>query len=785
MRSLRYAVRQLLATPGFTAIAVLITAIGIGAATTMFSIVDAVVLKPFALPDPGRLVVVYETNLERNVPFFATSVPNYVDFKARAKGFSSLAAVYWRAMNLTGRGEPELIQVRAMTASFLPTLGVRMAKGRAFTAEEDRPNGPKVAVISDGFWRRYFGGRADVVGGTLRLDGDAYTVLGVAAPVPLPGDIEIGIPAAFDVAREERTDHGLEVYGRLAPGVSLEAADAELHAIAADVARTYQAPAEQGWRTRLVPLAQDVVGESLRRTLGVLLGAVALLLLVASANLSNLLLVRASARTFELAVRKALGETRARAIGQLLVESVVVTAVGGALGVLLALWAVEALREVPNPRVTDIAIDLRVLGAAVLATLTAGVFAGVVPAIRASGIPPQEALQAHAARLAPRSRLRDGMVIAQLALSLTLLVGAVLVARSFWTLLAVDPGFTSEGAVTLAMRPSMDAEPFYTEVLARVRALPGVESAGLISALPLTGPGTSNNVFAIGASQLAAGQSIQAAWRLVDGGYFDAMQIPVVRGATFAGLAPGEARRGVVLSAALARQLWGDADPVGREIDPGGGSRPLRVLGVVGDVRNRSLATEPMPAFYWSYHRFVYGPMRLVVRSAQPTASIVAAVRREVRAVDPGAPIFQVRTLADVRAASVQEERLLLTTLWGFAGVALLLAALGTYGVVAFAVQQRTREFGIRLAVGADGRDIQRLVLGQAVRLVAAGVVLGLAGAAAASGLVETLLFGVRAFDAASYATAATALSLAVFLASWWPARRAARINPLVALTRL
>jgi putative ABC transport system permease protein len=784
MRTLRYALRQLLLTPGFTAIAVLIAAIGIGASTAMFSTVHAVVLKPLSLPEPDRLVTVYETNLERNVPFFSVSVPNYVDFKARATSFAAMAAVTWRAMNLTGRGDPQLIQVRRITANFLDTLGVRMARGRDFAADEDRPNGPKVAVISDGFWRRHFGGRPDVVGQTLQLDGEAYVIVGVTAVgLPLPGDIEVAVPMQADVATEDRLNHELDVFARLAPGVSIEAADRELQAIAAQIAPSMPA-GERGWRTRLVPLVEDIVGDGLRRTLLVLLGAVGLLLLVACANLSNLLLVRATGRGFDLAVRRALGESRGRAIAQLLVESLVVTALGGALGILLASWSVEALRTLPIPRVAEIAVDPRVLAVAIAATLVSGILAGVGPAFRASQVAPQDALQSQAVRLAPRSRLRDGMIVAQLGLSLTLLVGAALVARSFWSLLSVDPGFSVDHAVTLAMRPSMEAEPFYVAVGARVRALPGVESAGFISTLPL-GPGgnTSNNVFAAGPSQLAPGQSIQASWRLVDGGYFKAMRIPLLRGRTFDGLGPNEARRSIVLSASLARGLFGDDDPVGREVDPGGNSRLLRVIGVVGDVRSRRLAADPGPAFYWSFHRFTYGPMRLVVKSQLPTEQVVAAVRREVRAVDPAAPIFQVWTLDEVRAESLREERLLLAMLWAFAGVALLLAGLGTYGVVAFAVQQRTREFGIRLAVGAEGKDVWRLVAAQAVRLTAVGAAIGLAGALAASRLVASLLFGVTPFDVTSYAVATVALASAVFLAAWLPARRAARVSPLVALT--
>jgi putative ABC transport system permease protein len=782
MRTLRYAVRQLLATPGFTAVAVLIVAIGIGASTAMFGTVDAVVLRPLALPEADRLVAVYETNLERDVPFFSVSVPNYVDFKNQTASFSSMAAVAWRAMNLTGSGEPELIQVRQVTGNFLRTMGVGMSQGRDFLDEEDRPGGAKVAIVSDGFWRRRLGGRPNVVGQTLRLDGEAYGIVGVTATgLPLPGDIEIAVPMQADVARENRLNHELDVFARLAPGVSLAAADRELHAIAARIASALPA-GERGWRTRLVPLAEDIVGDSTRRTLVVLLGAVGLLLLVACANLSNLLLVRATARGFELAVRQALGESRHRAVVQLLVESLVVTGAGGVLGIVLASWSVEALRTLPIARVSEIAIDWRVLAVAMAATVLSGVAAGIGPAIRATRVAPHDALQTHAARLAPRSRLRDAMIVAQLALSLTLLVGAILVARSFWGLLRVDPGFRTDGAVTLATRPSANAAAFYDAVEARLRALPGVDAAGFITTLPL-GPGaqTSQNVFAAD-SRLAAGDSIQSSWRLVGGDYFEAMRIPVLRGRTLAGLAPDEARRSVVLSASLAKALWGDADPIGREIRPVNNAR-LRVVGVVGDVRNARLATSPTPAFYWSYHRFVYGPMRLVIRGSQPPAAMIAAARQVIRAADPTAPVFQVRALDDVRAESLSQERLLLRMLWAFAATALLLAALGTYGVVAFSVQQRTREFGIRLAIGADAGRVRRLVLRQAARLVVAGAVLGLGGALAAGRVVETLLFGVTLFDAMSYAAATAALALAVLVAAWLPARRASRVSPLIALS--
>lgn len=779
MFSLKHALRSLLKTPGITAVAVLIVALGIGAAASMFSIVNALVLRPIALPNPDRLAVIYETHLERNVPQFSVSIPNYIDWTARTQSWESLAAGTERAMNLTGGAEPEVMQVRLVTASFLPTLGVTPFIGRAFTEAEDRPGGEKVAILSAAVWQRRFGASPQVLGQSIELDGTPFTVVGVVAGDAIPVAFEILLPLAPDPAAEDRMDHYLEVFGRLKAGVSLARADAEMKAVAAAISEGLR-EADRGWSTTIVPLEREVVGNDVRRGIYLLLGAVGLLLLITCANLSNLLLVRTSARAHALSIRTALGASRWQIVRQLAEESLLITFTGGLLGVLAVTWIIDTLHALPLPRAAEISLDYRVLAVAGLATLVTGLLAGAGPALRASRTNPQDALRSRSPRSGGSARLRDSLVVSQVALSLVLLVGAALLARSFWRLLQVNPGFDSEQTVTLALRPTVNAVQFYDAVDREVSALPGVERVGSISRLPLTAGNTQNEIHAVGPAAVPAGQSVQASWRLIHGDYFGALQIPLLRGRDFRGMTRIEARSSMVISASLARALWGDEDPLGHQIDRAGGR--YTVIGVVGDVRSQQLGVESMPAFYLSIQRFIYGPQSLVVRTRGETAPLIAALRETIRKIDPTVPVFRIQTMNDVRAASLQQERLLIALLSGFAGVALFLAALGTYGVVAFTVQQRTSEIGIRIAIGAQTSDVLRLVLGQSLRLVGFGILLGLAGSVATARVLSSLLYETEAVDIPSYLFAALTLTAAALLAALIPARKASRIDPLLAL---
>jgi putative ABC transport system permease protein len=672
-----------------------------------------------------------------------------------------------------------------MTASLLPTFGIKPLLGRAFLEEEDRPGHNGVAIVSYAFWQNRLGGKSDVIGQVITLDGNNHTIVGVlAAGTFFPGEIEIAIPMAANFSREDRTDRDFDVYGRLKAGVSLEQADAELKAIAAQIALEYP-KMSPGWSTRLMPLSKEIVGPDVRTGLFMLLGAVALLLLIACANFSNLLLVRASSRAHEIAVRIALGASRGRVISQLITESLAVTVIGGLLGVLLSLWAIGGLRSLELPRAAEISIDLRVLVIACAITLIVGCLAGIGPAMAASQTRPQDALKGRSSRGGHRSRLRDGMVIAQLALSLALVIGATTLIRSFWKLTQVNPGFSTEGVLTVSLRLINDerAAAFYEQVTARIATLPDVAGVGLVSNLPLTEGNTSNSCFPIGPTVLPAGQSFQANWRLTDGGYFEALQIPLIRGRTFAGLFPEKASSSVVLSNSLAKALFGVDDPIGRQIANGGadGSK-LTIIGVVGDVRGARLGAAPQPTFYMSMHRFIYGPMRMAVRTRGEIEPLTKAIRAVVKEIDPNVPVFRIRTMDEFRSESVARERLTTALLGAFAVTALALAGLGIYGVIAFTVQERRREIGIRLAIGAQGRDILRLIFGDGLRLVAIGMALGLAGAVAAGRLLASLFFLTSTTDPASCLLAGTLLALTALAASVVPTLRAARTDPVVAL---
>ncbi len=785
IHDLRYALRSLARTPGFTFVAIVIVALGIGAATAMFSTVNALVLRSVALPESDRLAVIYETNLPLNLPRFSVSYPNYRDWCEQSQSWKSLGAVTDRSMNLTGGGEAELVSVQAMTANLLPTLGLSPQLGRGFSVEEDKPGGNKVAIVSHGFWQRRLGGRADAIRQSLTLDGASYSIIGVMpAGAFFPGDLDIAIPLAAEAGGDRRYEHELAVYGRLKPGVTLDRAATEMKAIAGRLYSGFS-DTDRSWSVEIAPFAREIVGPGLRTALFVLLGAVALLVLIACANLSNLLLMRASARAHELAIRTALGAGRAAVIGQIMTESLIVTLAGGLLGVFASLWAVDAMRSLSLPRAAEISIDLRVLTASLVATVLAGVLAGLGPALKASQARPEDALKSRGPRSGSRSRLRDSMVVAQLAISLTLLVGATLLGRSFLCLLQVNPGFNPANVLTFSLRPEGDerAIQFYERVTERIASLPGVSNLGLINLLPLAGGDTMNPIFPVGPSPLPAGEPVQASWRLVDGGYFGAMQIPLLRGRTLAGLPPDEARRSVVLSASFAKMLFGDADPIGRQIDnlKVGGDR-LTVVGMVADVRGRSLGSNPGPTYYWSMYRFLYGPMHLVVRTRGEPTQLLPAIRAAIKEIDPAVPVFRVQTMEDLRSASLDQQRFSLSLLGGFTGAALLLAALGTYGVVAFMVQQRTREIGLRVAIGAQAGDILRLVLGQGFRLVALGTVLGLAGALVSARLLSAMLYDTGTTDPWSFLFATAVLALAALGATLLPARRATRADPILAL---
>jgi predicted permease len=786
-RDVRQAVRQLRRRPGFTVVAVITLALGIGANTAMFSIVQAVMLKPLPLGDPERLVQIWETNPERNVPFFSVSVPNFLDWRERAQSFETLAAVTVRSGNVRGRGEPEALGVHYVSAEFPTLLGLPILHGRGFLAEEDQPGRNRVVILNELYWRIRYGSDPAAVGQSLVVDGHPHTIVGVLAKgLSMSGPMELLVPLGADLAREERDNREMDVYGRLRAGVTVAQAEAELQRVAAQIWQDNPG-FDAGWTVRLLPLSRAVVNDQTRRMLWLLLGAVGLLLLIACANLSNLLLARAAVRLREMAVRAALGGPRRRLISQLLTESVVLAALGGVAGVLVGYSAIIAFRASSAaqivPRGAEVTLDLRVLAFTAVVAMTAGVLAGLAPALRGARVDLRSAFSTGSRQVAEgRNRLRQLLVVAQLGLSFVLLAGAGLLLQSFYRLTQVDLGFNPTGLLTLRLAPRDDKSAFYDRLMERVAALPGVTSVGLTNGVPLIPFNTSLNVFPVGPARIPNTESVQADWRVIRGDYFETLGVPVLRGRTFDAADNNDAPKRLIVNETLARQIWGDEDPIGRQLIAGRGDDAGTVIGVVADARTRNAAVAPAPAFYFSGYRWLWGHMTLVVRTSGDPHALVPAIRQEVKALNPELPISFVRTMEEHLADSLGQPRLLAGLVAGFSLLALILAAVGVYGVMAFAVAQRTQEIGIRLALGAQVGQVLRMILRDGGRLAAWGLAFGLIGAVVVAQSFESMLFETEAVDPTTLLAAGGLLMLVAVIASLVPARRATKVDPIVAL---
>jgi putative ABC transport system permease protein len=795
LQDLRFGWRTLWRRPGFTAVAVLTLALGIGANTAIFSVVNAVLLRP--LPYEGSEWLVVLTEESRQNPSMFISYPNFLDWKERSRSFEALAVHRQQAFILTGGEEPERLDGRQVSADFFNVFGVRPELGRAFLGEEDRPGGRPVAVLSHGLWERRFGGGPGVVGGTITLDGRPFTVVGVLpegfraageADVFVPFGQWSGQPGWMN--RDVRP--GGRAVGRLKTGTSIESARAEMRAITAGLEAQHPRT-NTGVGVRLVPLYESVVGDT-RPALLMLLGAVALLLLIACANIANLLLARAASRRQEFAVRAALGASRWRLARQLLTESVVLALLGGGLGLLLALWGVDLLSASGAgnlPRATEIGVDARVVAFTALVTLLTGVAFGLVPALQNSAAVPGSALKA-AGRGASASggrRLSGALIIAETALALVLLVGAGLLVKSFARLQEVDPGFDHENVLTMRVplpraRYAKDEQvaEFYRALLERVRSLPGVESAAVANELPFTGRGWPVEVEAADRPVPPAGQSPVADWGIVSPEYFRTMGIPLIRGRALAESDTAAARRVVVVDEEVARHFWPGGEAVGQRLRVVGPD-PFEVVGVARRVRNYGLDADSRMRVYVPAAQTPMHMMNLAVRASGPDAEGLAkAVAGEVRALDSGQPVYGVRTMERIVSESLAPRRFNMALVALFAAGALLLASIGIYGVIAYTVARRTREIGIRVALGARRGDVLRLVLGQGMRPALAGVGLGLAASLALTRLMSSLLYGVSATDPVTFAAVSGLLVVVALLACYFPARRATKVDPAVAL---
>jgi predicted permease len=801
-QDVRYGARTLWKRPGFTAVAVLTLALGIGANTAIFSLVNAVLLRPLPFREPERLVMVWEDAARIGFPKNTPAPANFVDWKTQTRSFEGMAALMFASYNLTGQGEPQKIAAHAVTADLFPLLGVKPARGRGFTPDEEKPGADGVVVISHGLWRDAFGADPGLVGRDIMLNGAKRTVIGV---MPegfqfLDPSVRLWVPLAQ--APEDwanRGGHYLQVVARMKPGVSVEQADADVKTVMARISRDNpDEAAELG--AYVLPLRDEVAGD-VRRPLIMLVVAVAFVLLIACANVAGLLLSRSAARRREIAIRVALGAGRWRVVRQLLTESALLSLAGAAAGTLLALWSFAFLRRLVPPSMslaTSLNIDGRALGFTLLVSLVTATLFGLAPALQASKFEPGDTLKQGGGRGGvggASRRLRGAFVVAEVALSLVLLVGAGLLIQSLNKLRGQYEGIRPDDVLTLrTVLPQnrytehAQREAFYDAVLARVRRLPGVVSAGYTTTVPLTWKGGTSGVSIEGRAP-APGLGNDANHRQVTADYLQALGVPLKAGRYLEETDGPRSLPAAVVNEAMARAYWPGEDAVGKRFKVGGPDSPrpwLTIVGVVGDVRQMGLDAPVKPEMYLPYRQVDYqqwfAPGYLVIRTSVEPESLAAAVRREVYAVDPEQPVSNVQTMAEILGEEAQQRQTGMTLLAVFAGVALLLAALGIYGVLSFFVVQHTQEIGVRLALGAQRRAILALVLRRGMRLALLGVGLGLAGALALTRFIQSQLFGVSAADPLTYAGIALLLAAVALVACLVPARRATKVDPMVAL---
>jgi putative ABC transport system permease protein len=795
LSDLRFAVRMLAKRPLQTAVAVIALAIGIGANTAIFSVVHAALLEPLPYPEANHLVVVWGNHPD--IGDEAASAPDYNDWREQSRSFADMGAMQFASLNLSGDGEPErLVGVRAQ-ASVFSTLGAAPALGRYFTPEEDVPNGPRVVVLAHDLWERRYGASPEILGRSIQVNGHPHVVVGVMPKemrLPL-ADPSLAVPLGLDPSQFGRRADFLGVIGRLAPGIAIDEAQAEMTGIAARLTAQYPAT-NTGWTVRLVGLHDEIVKDA-RLLLLVLLGAVALLLLIACANVANLQLARAATRHREIAVRAALGAARSRIVAQLLTEGLLLSLAGAAVGLLVAPWVTDALLAMRPPGL-DLpdAIPLNrwvLLFTAALAVATGLVF-GLAPALHLGKTRLAETLKEGSRSVAGDSRrwLRGALVVAQVGLALVLLVGVGLLVRSFNNLVAVDLGFdasrTLMAGVTLPESDYPDAARrvvLYDQAREAVVAIPGVRSVSVTAVPPLVSLGPQLTFTQEGAPASADGGEADASIRSVDPSFFASMSVPVLAGRSLAESDRAGTPNVVVINEKMARQIWPQGDAIGRRIAFDGtddGPTFREIVGIVGDVRQDGPSEPEYRGVYVPYAQRPTSTLFFLVKSDVDAAALAQPVRQAVSSIDPKLPLFAVRTLDEVLSRSLA-PRTFATSLFGaFGSVALLLAALGLYSVVAYVVAQQTREIGIRMALGATWSTIVGLVLRRGGVLVAAGVVAGGVVAAAAGRLIESMLFDVSPFDPVAFAAAAAALTVAALAACIVPARRAARIDPMEAL---
>jgi len=808
LQDLKYSARVLLKTPGFAAVALLVLALGIGANSTIFSLVHAVLLRPLPFPESDRLVRIWHVPPAKSFPGmtqFSVSAANFLDWQRQNHVFQNMAIYTGRGLNLTGTDHPEQLSACAVSSDFFTVLEVQPILGRLFTADEDQPGHGNVVVLSHGFWQSHFGADPSVVGRNIHLNGQAYLVVGVMPEkMRWPEYAQLWTPMAWsDEERAVRGEHHYMVIGRLQAGVNLETAKAEMTTISNRLAQQYPED-DEGWGAVVVPRRDDLVAD-VHTALEVLLGAVAFVLLIACANVANLVLAKTLARRTEVAIRAALGATRQRILSQVLSETVLLALAGGALGLVLAHfglhWITRFLAD-QLPRSAEVALDGTVVAFTLLVSLLTGIGAGMLPALRLVRTDLNDALKQGLGRTDTDStgdRARSILVVSEVALSLILLIGAGLLIRSLWRLRAIDPGFDPHGVLTMEISVPADKFPtparqigFFEQVLRRVRALPGIESASVIDDLPLNGGGSHQPIAIEGRPPVPMSEQPEVDVRLISTGYFDAMRIPIVRGRDLNDADVAGRPAVVLISQSMAERFWPHEDPIGQHLTltffP---DQSRQIVGIVGNTKLDALSETRNTATLYVPLDQVSAPstggwrsfgMSLVVRIQENPSRATSPITHAVHQIDSDTPILYVESMEDLVSDSLSSERFNMLLLGAFAGLALLLAAVGIYSVLSYSVRRRAREIGIRMALGARLRDIVRMVVADGMRPALVGVGFGFVGALALGRVLSSLIYGVTATDLFTFVAVSLLLASVALVASVIPALRAARVEPLKTL---
>ena len=803
LRDLQYGLRMLARSPGSTVVAIIALALGIGANSAIFSVVNAVLLRPLPYKDASRLIVIWETKLSKGILQEQVSPPDYRDWVEQQRVFEKIAALREQPAVLTGGQLPERVETALISPSAFELLGVKAGLGRTFLSEEAEPGRNRVALLSYGFWQRRFGGDSGILGKKAIVDGNSLTIVGV-----MPRDFrlldtpsELWTPYTLDAKElSQRGFRTLRVIGRLKPGVSLEQASAEMRSIAGRIERQY-GDTNTGYSTKIVALRDQLVGD-IGPTLWTLLGAVVFVLLIACANVASLLLARAGSRDKEIVLRMALGANPARVLRQLLTESVLLALAGGLLGLALAAWGIAMLAQFGPanlPRLAEINIDWRVMAFTLTVSLATGIIFGLAPALLTVRTDLNSVLKASGrGNTGSRTRAlwRNALVTSEIASCVVLLTGAGLLIRSFLQLEGVNPGFRPDHVLTMQIAlpetrySGQKVALFYHQLVDRLHALAGVQYAGIARNLPLSGADASLNFVVENRPVESAAEQSRAKYRAASADYFAALGIPLVRGRYFDGTDGEKTPAVVIINSTMARRFWPGEDPIGKRMKAGfDGSQWCTIVGIVGDVKHTGLDAATNAEMYYHYLQippelmgFVEGTMTLVLRTQAEPNSMVGTVRGEVQRLDPDLAVFNVKTMQDLVGGSLAQPRFRTLLLAVFSGMALILAATGLYGVIAYAVTQRTNELGVRMALGAQKSDVLKMVVGEGAQLAAIGIGIGLLVAFPLMRIISRLLFGVNAADPLTFAATSSLILVVALAASYLPALKAIKVDPLVAL---